>query len=68
MKISIGLIIVVKNRTLNKDVFQKFLSNMGAEHETLLFYTETRWLLKRNMLARLSYLREELKGFFNIKV
>lgn len=38
---------------------------MNAKHETLLFHTETRWFTKReDMLARLSQISEELKGFF----
>jgi len=36
---------------------------MDAEHETLLFHAETRWLSKGNMLARLFEFREELKVF-----
>jgi|UniRef100_A0A2S2QN63 hypothetical protein len=36
---------------------------MNDKHETLLFHTETRWLSKENILARLFDLREELKIF-----
>lgn len=63
MKISIQLVNAVKNSALNTRVFQKLCANMDAEHETLLFHTETRWLSKGNMLARLFELREELKVF-----
>ncbi|KAL4142165.1 hypothetical protein QTP88_004678 [Uroleucon formosanum] len=57
------LVNAVKNSALNTRVFQKLCANMDAEHETLLFHTETRWLSKGNMLARLFELREELKVF-----
>ncbi|XP_026818970.1 protein ZBED8-like [Rhopalosiphum maidis] len=63
MKISIQLVNAVKNSALNTRVFQKLCANMDAEYETLLFHTETRWLSKGNMLARLFELREELKVF-----
>ncbi|XP_025192117.1 protein ZBED8-like [Melanaphis sacchari] len=63
MKISIQLVNAIKNSALNTRVFQKLCANMDAEHETLLFHTETRWLSKGNMLARLFELREELKFF-----
>jgi len=63
MKISIQLVNAVKNGALNTRVFQKLCANMDAEHETLLFHTETRWLSKGNMLARLFELRQELKVF-----
>lgn len=38
---------------------------MDAEHTALLFHTQVRWLSKRNMLARVFELREEVKLFLS---
>lgn len=40
---------------------------MGAEHKTLLFHTEERWLSKGNMLTRLYELRDEVIQFLEIQ-
>jgi hypothetical protein len=63
MEISKQLVNAVQNSALNIRVFQKLCVNMDAEHETLLFHTETRWLSKGNLLACLLEFREELKVF-----
>ena len=36
---------------------------MNADHETLLFHTAVRWLLKGNMLVRVYELRKEVELF-----
>ncbi|GFQ75579.1 zinc finger BED domain-containing protein 5 [Trichonephila clavata] len=36
---------------------------MGAEYESLLFYTEIRWLSQGKVLARLFELRHEVREF-----
>ena len=34
---------------------------MGADHTTLIYHTQVRWLLKRNMLSRVLELRDEVR-------
>ncbi|XP_005092352.1 zinc finger BED domain-containing protein 5-like [Aplysia californica] len=40
---------------------------MSADHETLLFYTQVRWLSKGNVVCRVFEPREEIKFFLEVQ-
>ena len=54
----------VKTRPLKARFFAKLCEEMGSQYTYLLFYCETRWLSRGNVLERVFSLREELKDFF----
>ncbi|XP_022162790.1 zinc finger BED domain-containing protein 5-like, partial [Myzus persicae] len=55
----------VKTRPVKARFFQKLCEEMGAEHTTLLFYCNSRWLSKGNVLSRVFELRQELYSYLN---
>ena len=55
----------VKARPLNSRIFSALCSEMGSDHETLLFHTEVRWLSRGKVLTRFFELKDELKIFFS---
>ncbi|XP_051784748.1 zinc finger BED domain-containing protein 5-like [Erpetoichthys calabaricus] len=60
----IKIINIIKSRALNSRIFGILCAEMGAEYESLLFYTEVRWLSRGKVLARLFELRYEVREFF----
>jgi hypothetical protein len=43
--------------------YKAFCTDLGTDHETLLFHIEVHWLLKGNMLSQLSELKHEVEIF-----
>lgn len=63
MKVAIQIVNSVKASALNTRLFQGLCADLGAEHKTLIFHTEVRWLSKGNMLGRLYELKSEVEIF-----
>lgn len=59
----IKIINLIKSRAINSRIFGLLCAEMGAEYESLLFYTEIRWLSRGKVLARLFELRHEVREF-----
>ena len=60
----IKIVNINKSRALNSRIFGILCEEMGAEYESLLFYTEIRWLSRGKVLARLFERRHEVREFF----
>ena len=63
----IKIVNFVKGSALQTRLFRRLCKEMGSEHETLLFYTQVRWLSKGNVLRRVFEMREEIQLFLEIK-
>lgn len=50
----------IKSRPLKSRCFQQMCVDMGAEHISLLYYSNSRWLSRGNVLKRVYELRNEL--------
>ena len=50
LELIIGAVNFVKSSALNTRLFGKLCTEMGATHDTLLFYTEVRWLSRGKVL------------------
>jgi len=59
----VKIINVIKSRALNSRIFEILCAEMGSEYQSLLFYTEVRWLSQGKVLARLFELRDEVNQF-----
>ena len=59
----IKMVNYVKRSALNTRLFSRFCCDMSADHTTLLYYTNVRWLSKGNMLDRVFEMRVELREF-----
>ena len=57
----------VKSSALNTRLFSKLCKDMDADHTSLLYHTQVRWLSKGNMLSCIFELREEVKLFLVAK-
>ena len=53
----------IKAKALNSRIFLILRDQMGSEHQSLLFYTSVRWLLRGTIFARLFELQSEVKQF-----
>ena len=56
---AIKVINYIKASALNTQFFKKLFQDMGAEYESLLFYSSVRWLSKKDTLIRLVRLLPE---------
>ena len=53
----------VKGSALNTRIFRNLCKEMDAIHDTLLYYTEVRWLSRGNMMIRFHDLLGEIQSF-----
>jgi hypothetical protein len=53
----------IKTRPLKIRLFAQISEEMGAQYKSLLFYCNSRWLSRGNVVARVYDLREELALF-----
>ena len=60
---AVKIVNYIKSRPLKTRLFSLLCNEMGAEHESLLFHTEVRWLSRGKTLARVYELRDELVTF-----
>ncbi|XP_028673527.1 protein FAM200A-like [Erpetoichthys calabaricus] len=60
---AIKIVNYIKTRSLNTRLFEIICSEMGSEHQHLLFYTEVRWLSRGRVLQRFFELRNEVSLF-----
>ncbi|KAI6656114.1 hypothetical protein LOD99_1447 [Oopsacas minuta] len=56
---------IIKSSALNTRLFRELCEDMTASHQTLLFYTQVRWLSKGNVLQRVQILLPEIKVFLD---
>ena len=65
MSTIIKIVNFIKSSALNTRLFRELCENMTASHQTLLFYTQVRWLSKGNVLKRVQILLSEIKVFLD---
>jgi zinc finger BED domain-containing protein 5/7/8/9 len=65
LKIVIKMVNFIKTRPLKARFFGKLCEEMGADHSSLLFYCESRWLSRGKVLERVFELRSELHMFLS---
>uniref|UniRef100_K7EYD2 DUF4371 domain-containing protein n=1 Tax=Pelodiscus sinensis TaxID=13735 RepID=K7EYD2_PELSI len=63
LNLAIKVVNFVKNSSLNMRLFDALCTDLGADHKTLLFHTEVRWLSKSNVLSRLFELKDQVEIF-----
>ena len=63
----IKIVNFVKGSALQTRLFKQLCKEMGSEHESLLFYTQVRWLSNGNVLRRVFEMREEIQLFLEIQ-
>ena len=61
---AIKMVNYVKRSAPNTRLFSQFCCDMSADHTTLLYYTNVRWLSKGNVLDQIFEMRVELREFF----
>ncbi|XP_060865035.1 zinc finger BED domain-containing protein 5-like [Metopolophium dirhodum] len=61
----IKVVSYIKTRPVKARFFKKICEEMGAEHTALLFYCNSRWLSKGNVLIRVFELRQELYTYLS---
>ena len=59
----INVVNYVKRSALNTRLLKQLCVSLNAEHIALLCYTKVHWLCKRNVVARVFELKEELQLF-----
>ena len=59
----IGAVNYIKTRPLKARFFKKLCIDMGAEHTALLYYCNSRWLSRGNVVFWVFALHEELSTF-----
>lgn len=60
MEIIIKVVNYIKTRPVKARFFHKLCEELGAEHTSLIYYCNSRWLSKGNVLARVYELRNEI--------
>jgi hypothetical protein len=60
---TIKIVNFVKTRPLKSRCFEQMCVDMGSEHTSLLYYCNSRWLSRGNVVARVFELRKELHLF-----
>ena len=65
MSTIINIVNFIKFSALNTRLFRELCEDMTASHQTLLFYTQVRWLSKGNVLKRVQILLSEIKVFLD---
>src|SRR5258705_4214249 len=63
LKMAVKVVNSAKTSALNTRLFEALCIHLGADHKTLIFHTEVRWLSKGNMLGRLYELKSEVEIF-----
>ena len=58
----INIVNFVKGPALNTRIFRNLCKEMDAIHDTLLYYTEVRWLSRGNMMIRFHDLLGEIQS------
>uniref|UniRef100_A0A3Q1AGL5 HAT C-terminal dimerisation domain-containing protein n=1 Tax=Amphiprion ocellaris TaxID=80972 RepID=A0A3Q1AGL5_AMPOC len=53
----------IKSRPLNTRLFATLCSELGSEHQGLLFHSDVRWISRGKVLIRLYELRDEVRLF-----
>ena len=59
----IGVVNFIKTRPLKTRVFSAICEEMGAEHQAVLYHSESRWLSRGKVLSRVFELREQIRVF-----
>jgi len=60
---SVKIINYIKKSALHTRLLKAMCSEMGCDHQNLLFYSEVRWLSRGEVLKRLYELRKEVELF-----
>lgn len=55
-----NVVIFITTRPLESSVFKKLRQDIGAEHTSLLYYSNARWLSRDNFFTCMFELREEM--------
>lgn len=61
LQCAIDVVNTIKKSALRTRLFENLCMELKADHKTLLFHTEVRWLSKGNMLRRLYELKTEVE-------
>ena len=67
MKDVIKIVNYIKSSALNSRLFESLCNDIGSEHVHLLYYSETRWLSRGNVLCRVYELQSEISIFLKEK-
>ncbi|CAG5042058.1 unnamed protein product [Parnassius apollo] len=59
----IKIVNYIKSRPLNSRIFNALCHEMGADHQSLLFHTQVRWLSRGKVLSRIYELENETEMF-----
>ncbi|GFU10156.1 SCAN domain-containing protein 3 [Trichonephila clavipes] len=62
--VKIYMVNYIKSRPLKSRLFSKLCQAMEAKYESLLLYTEVRWLSSGKVISRVLKLKDEMKIFF----
>jgi len=65
LEIVIKVINYVESSPVKARIFKKLCEKMGAEHTSLLFYCNSTWLSKCNIILRVFELRQEHNSYLS---